>query len=342
MSGGTDSSVAALRLLEQGYLVVGMTMVMFDALDGKMPDFVYDAADLARRIGIEHCVIDVRQQFKQTVIDYFLGEYAHGRTPNPCIRCNELLKWAVLAQTADQRGCALIATGHYAQIKSHNGIFYISKGVDAVKDQSYFLYRLPQHILRRALLPLGALYKAQVKDDAARRGFPTLSRKKESMGVCFMNGQSLREFLTSNMVSHVLEPGNIVDRCGLPIGKHCGVAYYTVGQKKGLDLLETNDWCVVGIDAERNALVAGPTWALQSQKLWANQTYFANTDEVDDQKTYQIRIRGIDQVPYHEGKVSFDKQVMQVEFAKPVWAVAPGQSVVVYENDRILGGGVAM
>ncbi|MFT3739517.1 MAG: tRNA 2-thiouridine(34) synthase MnmA [Breznakibacter sp.] len=341
MSGGTDSSMAALLLLEQGYEVVGMTMVMFDLPGGEMPRFVSDASNLAQRIGIGHHVVDVRNRFNQAVVDYFLEEYAQGRTPNPCVRCNEHLKWVVLAQTANELGCAHIATGHYSQIGHKSGVHYIHKGIDVSKDQSYFLYRLPQSILQRALLPLGQWTKARVKEEAFRRGFPSLSHKKESMGVCFMNGKSLHEFLKANITSKVLEPGRIVDRCGMPVGKHGGVAYYTVGQKKGLELHVSGNWCVVGIDAERNALIAGPSWALQAQKLWADQIYFANINDIESGKTYQVKIRGIDQVPYHEGKLSFKDNLMQIDFMHPVWAVAPGQSVVVYDGDRVLGGGVA-
>lgn len=340
MSGGTNSSMVAMLLKEQGFDVVGLTMVMFNDVQGQTPRFVADASAFAHGLGIEHHVVDVRSDFNDIVRRYFVDEYTKGRTPDPCVRCNEQLKWAVLVQQADVLGCGCIATGHYAQVVQRNGFYYISMGVDATKDQSYFLYRLPPSVLKRTILPLGAITQNELKSLANQKGFGTLSQKSESMGVCFMSGLPLDDFLAMHLPDELKTMGVVVDRCGIPLGKHKGAGFYTVGQKKGLQLTIQSDWCVVGIDPVRNRLVAGPPWVLQKQALKAVNLHFVNPSDVDPQRIYQVKVRGIDQVPYHEGYVAVDGDVMTVRFVQTVWGITAGQSVVVYDGQRVLGGGI--
>jgi tRNA-uridine 2-sulfurtransferase len=340
MSGGNDSSMAAIFLKEQGFEVVGLTMVMFGDYQGQPPAFAVDAADWANRLGIKHHVVDVRGDFNDIVRRYFVDEYAKGRTPDPCVRCNEQLKWAVLVQQADALGCGFVATGHYAQVVQSNGLYYVSKGVDAAKDQSCFLYRLPQSVLKRTIFPLGAITKKEMVSLATQKGFEAISQKSESMGVCFMNGLPLDDFLAMHLPDDIKTQGAVVDRCGIPLGKHKGAGFYTMGQKKGLQLTIQSDWCVVGIDPVRNRLVAGPSWVLQKQVLKAVDLQFVNPSEIDPHRIYQVKVRFINQVSYHEGYVLVDGDVMTVRFVQTVWGITAGQSVVVYDDQRVLGGGI--
>jgi tRNA-uridine 2-sulfurtransferase len=335
MSGGTDSSVAAILLLEQGFDVEGVTFMTW----GESPAFVDDAAELARQLGIMHHVVDIRHRFEEKVIRYFLDEYQNGRTPNPCIVCNPLIKWATLASNADELGIQWLATGHYASVIHKDGSYFISKGKDKAKDQSYFLWRLPQNILNRACFPLGMMTKTEVRQIAVANGFKSVAHKKESMGVCFLEGSDVGSFLEQHRPD-ILKSGVIVSEQGEVLGHHNGVAFYTIGQKKGLDVTSMKGQCVVKIDAERNRLLVGNPESLWCENIVLDNYELVGETVIDHSKTYQVRIRGIDRVPYHEASIEINHNQLVIRFHQPVWAPTPGQSVVISDNELVLGGGI--
>lgn len=333
MSGGTDSSVAAILLLEQGYEVEGVTLITYSA-DAV---FISEAKALADKLGINHHVLDVRNEFKEIVVDYFIDEYRKGRTPNPCIRCNEKLKWASLVRLADKLGIVKIATGHYVNLDVRDSYFYIIKGKDKIKDQSYFLWHLPQLVLKRAYFPLGQLTKSEVKYIAKDRGYLKLLEKKESMGVCFLEGTDVSSFL-KEAISEV--QGYIVDFDGEILGNHNGTPFYTIGQKRGLNLTKSANVCVVKIDVDENKLIVDNPDSLWCDNVRIENFSFVNKDEVDEAKSYNVRIRGLDRVPYHKAWLKVIGDDLVIYFEEKVWALTPGQSIVVYDDDRLIGGGV--
>ena len=245
MSGGIDSSIAAMLLHEQGYEVIGMTMKTWDyASSGGSKketgccslDSINDARNLAVSFGFPHYIIDIRKEFEGPIIDNFVAEYLAGRTPNPCILCNTHIKWEALLKRADQLGCKYIATGHYAQIKQYNDRFIIEKGIDASKDQSYVLWGLTQSSLKRTLLPLGKYRKQEIKEMAIQRGFDELAKKSESYEICFIPDNDYRGFLKRKItgLEEKVKGGNFIDTKGNILGKHKGYPFYTIGQRKGL------------------------------------------------------------------------------------------------------------
>ena len=232
MSGGTDSSVAAILLLEQGYEVIGITFRFWEDGDNKQ---LNDAVLLANQLGIEHIIFDARKIFKETVVGYFVDEYLSGRTPFPCVKCNNELKWKLILEEADRLGCEKVAMGHYTRILHENNHYFISEGVDPDKDQSFFLWGLTQEQLVRIIFPLGGFYKTEVRKMAADRGFKSVSEKKDSLGACFCSGD-YRPFLKSQLKEpeKLIYPGNYIDEAGKVLGQHQGFPLYTVGQRRGL------------------------------------------------------------------------------------------------------------
>jgi len=341
MSGGTDSSVCAMLLQEQGFTVKGVTFITHRTDNQSTPIFVTEAQQLAQQIHIEHHTLDISARFKTEIIDYFTSEYAAGRTPNPCIKCNETIKWAILLDLAKDLNCDRIATGHYANTSTINNIHYITKGIDPSKDQSYFLWRLPQTILEKALLPLGNYTKQQVKAMALERGFKAVSTKKESMGICFLAGSDVTTFLKTNLPQELQQPGDIIDHNGQKIGHHDGAPFYTIGQKRGLTLNdEAKGNCVHQIIPHQQTIVAGKPDALFANNLTTNNFYFNTLSDITEEKTYQLRIRGLDTVPSHSASLLIKDNQLIINFEKPVWAITPGQSIVVYDDKRVLGGAI--
>ncbi|WP_291859526.1 tRNA 2-thiouridine(34) synthase MnmA, partial [Marinilabilia sp.] len=240
MSGGLDSTMSALLLKQQGYQVIGLTLKTWHLHPEQYNQELQKASSLARELGIEHSILDISQAFKKEVVDYFCEEYQTGRTPNPCNRCNPLIKWPWLIKKADELNCFWVATGHYVQKEKEDDRWYIKKGADHSKDQSYFLWNLNQDILERAIFPLGNLSKREVRKMALAYGLNETARKKESMGVCFLGGTNYRDFLLQKQENTELpvRKGEIVDEAGTTLGSHPGLAFYTVGQKKGLGLTD--------------------------------------------------------------------------------------------------------
>ena len=346
MSGGVDSSAVCLMLQEQGYEVVGMTMRVFDLprqfADGaEEPDFVRSARELADRLGIAHHVADVRQEFRDSIVQYFLDEYEAGRTPNPCVRCNRFFKFRLMEEWADRLGCELMATGHYVRTLRHtDGNTYLLTGTDPRKDQSYFLWRVPQRILRRCVFPLGGMEKSQVRAYLDEKGFAVRARQSESMEVCFVEG-GYRDFLRRYRpeLARQVEGGLYVNAQGKTLGRHLGVPFYTVGQRKGLGIALGSPAYVLRLNAEKNTIVLGNEQDLLTDVFFAEQPEWVNEDAFFSCPSLAVRIR------YHATPVActvqrLENSLLLVRTAEKVSAVTPGQSAVFYEGERLVGGAV--
>lgn len=347
MSGGVDSSVAALLLKQQGYDVVGLFMKNWEDDDtseycSSRQDLI-DAASVADIIGIPLEAVNFSVEYKERVFNQFLAEYKAGRTPNPDVLCNAEIKFKAFLDHAVGLGADHIATGHYAQVREIDGLFQLLKGEDGTKDQSYFLYRLNQQQLSRTLFPIGHLYKRDVRKIARNHELPNFS-KKDSTGICFIGERPFREFL-NRYVPH--EPGEIQTPDGTVMGKHVGLMYYTIGQRQGLGIGGTRDgdgepWFVSAKDMARNILTviqghdhpdlfrpalnaSDLTW-ISGREPHCNWVYAAKTRYRQPDAPCAIAHIGQDQC--------------KIEFAQPQWAVTPGQSVVVYESKVCLGGGI--
>ena len=344
MSGGIDSSATCIMLQEQGYEVVGVTMRTWDVASQfatpsqEKPNFILEARALAERLGIEHHVADVREEFKQVIVKYFIDEYMQGRTPNPCVMCNPLFKERLLCEWADKTGCAWISTGHYCRLDERDGNLYIVAGDDVTKDQSYFLWRLPQEVLRRFLFPLGNCTKQEVREYLKQKGFEAKAKEGESMEVCFIEGD-YRDFLRQQVpdIDTKIGPGYFVDSKGVKIGQHKGFPYYTIGQRKGLGIALGHPVHVLRINAEKNTVMLGTADDLKTEYMLVEDAMIINTDELLECNHLTVRIRYRSKpipcqvLPLEDGK-------MLVRFLSEASAIAPGQSAVFYDGQRVLGG----
>jgi tRNA-uridine 2-sulfurtransferase len=342
MSGGTDSSVSAMLLLEEKYELVGITLRLWSESDPTgnaiEPAYLSNARTLANKLHIEHYVIDVRELFYQQIISYFINGYAEGRTPNPCAKCNPLFKWKVLNELSDTYNCQYIATGHYVGTEKHNGYTYISKGRDFEKEQSFFLWGLDQPILTKAVFPLSNLTKTQIKEFALSRGFEQVSKLKESMGICFINGLDYRPFLIQMLKDKgiTINKGQFVDKEGNFIGWHKGYPYYTVGQRHGLGLVPDTPWYVIRIVPEQNTIVLGKYSDLYHDQIQV--TDYRVINQADFIQPVDVRIRYRKQNA--KGSVRFlNESKAVVDLLEPEWSIAPGQTVAFYQQNRLLGGG---
>jgi len=338
MSGGMDSSMAAVLLQQQGFEVIGATLLTY--ADEDLPG-IQEARDLACNLGIEHHTIDCKEAFEKEVIAYFVEDYLNGRTPNPCIRCNETIKWKYLLQWADQLNCEYISTGHYVQKYSKNNYHYIVKGVDPAKDQSYFLWNLSQEVIQRAIFPLGQLHKKEVRELARSLGYTTFADKKESMGVCFLSGTNYKQFLTNHLPNdhRAMQSGDVINKDDQIIANHEGYPFYTLGQRKGIEGLEAGQ-CVVAIDPQNNRLQTGPRDSLYNTQVRLPHFQITSDTSLWQHQKVFIRVRGIDSVPGYDGVISIEDDVLHVQFETPVWGMMPGQSIVIYQEDKLIGGGI--
>lgn len=340
MSGGLDSTMAALFLKEAGYSVIGLTLKTWHRNPGIMEQNAAKAKETAEKLAIEHHVMDIQKSFKKEVVDYFCREYMMGKTPNPCNRCNPVIKWPALLQKADESGCRHIATGHYVRKQLLNNRWYLKKGADPSKDQSYFLWNLDQNILKRALFPLGQLSKEKVRELALNNGFQDVAVQKESMGVCFLDGTDYRDFIVEQNGFTSLRPGNIVDETGRILGKHRGLAFFTTGQKKGLGLPD-NKYFVVRLDYSNNQVVVSKSASLKTSKIYLSNYYLSALPSGKELLEVDIRIRGIDTVPTIPGTLKIIQPIgLEVNFDHPAWGITPGQSIVFYRDDVVIGGGI--
>ena len=344
MSGGIDSSATCIMLQEQGYEVVGVTMRTWDVASAfsspeqEEPDFILEARALAKRLDIEHHVADVREEFKQVIVKYFIDEYMQGRTPNPCVMCNPLFKERLLCEWADKTGCAWISTGHYCRLEERNGNRYIVAGDDMTKDQSYFLWRLPQEILRRFLFPLGNYTKQEVREYLKKKGFEAKAKGGESMEVCFIEGD-YRDFLRQQCpdIDTQIGPGYFVDSKGVKIGQHKGFPYYTIGQRKGLGIALGHPVHVLRINAEKNTVMLGTADELKAEYMLVEDAMITDMKELLECPNLTVRIR------YRSKPIpcqvhSLEDNRMLVRFLGEASAIAPGQSAVFYDGQRVLGG----
>lgn len=349
MSGGIDSTVAAMLLLEQGYELVGVTYRTFDNISrGCMEkekgccsvDSLFEAKRMAGELGFEHHILDIRQEFKDQVITNFIEEYLHGRTPNPCVICNSTIKWGKLIETADELGCNYIATGHYARIGLEAGRWYLQKGADLSKDQTYFLWTLTQENLARTIFPLGDLTKPQVRKIAFEQGYEKLSQKGESQEICFIPDNDYRSFLAQQVENYAEKygPGYFVDTHGKQLGMHKGFPNYTIGQRKGLGIALGQPMFVVAIHPEDNTVVLGTKEELQGKTFYAQNINLMKYNSIPDglEVTAKIRYRneGKKAALYPEG------DHLRVVFHETMDSITPGQSAVFYEDKDVVGGGI--
>ncbi len=350
MSGGIDSTITALMLHDEGYEVVGITMKTWDYSSsggGKKEtgccnvDSFNDARQAAVEHGFAHYILDIRDEFGGFVIDNFVEEYLAGRTPNPCVLCNTHIKWRALLKRADALDCEFIATGHYAKIHHpENARHYVSKAVDETKDQSYVLWGLQQDLLQRTLLPLGPYRKTEIRQMALDYGYPELAKKSESYEICFVPDNDYRGFLKRRVdgLEERVAGGDFVDRDGKVLGKHKGYPFYTIGQRKGLDIAFGKPVFVTKIDPENNTVMLGDEEDLDKDEMIVGKLNMIKYDAITPGMEALTKIRYKD-----KGSLSAifpENNGMRVRFYEKARGIAPGQSAVFYEGDDVIGGGI--
>ncbi|MBI2967703.1 MAG: tRNA 2-thiouridine(34) synthase MnmA [Bacteroidetes bacterium] len=349
MSGGIDSTIAAVLLHEQGHEVIGVTMKTWDyhSSGGTKKetgccslDSINDARNVAVKYNFPHYIIDLREEFGNKIIDNFVSEYMAGRTPNPCVLCNTFIKWEALLQRADKLNCAYIATGHYAGIRCENGRYIVSRGRDENKDQSYVLWGISQENLARTVFPLANYKKQEVRQLAHKFGMTELTKKNESYEICFIPDNDYRSFLKRRMNGHDrdLNSGKMTLADGTIIGAHEGYPYYTIGQRKGLKVATGNPNYVTSIDPVTNTVVLGPREHLLKQEMAVKEVNLVKYDRIPDNLDVLTKIRYRDKGAMSAITQKEDK--IYVHFHKPVTAITPGQSAVFYEGDDLVGGGI--
>jgi|TARA_B110000261_G_scaffold39107_1_gene45806 tRNA-uridine 2-sulfurtransferase len=349
MSGGIDSSIAAIMLHEQGYEVIGMTMKTWDySTSGGSKketgccslDSINDARNIAVNLGFPHYIIDIREEFGDYVIDHFTSEYLEGRTPNPCVLCNTHIKWDSLLRRADQLDCEFIATGHYAKIRLENERYIVSRGKDLQKDQSYALWGISQESLSRTIFPLGDLHKTDIKALALQKGLFELASKSESYEICFVPDNDYRGFLRRRVagLEERVAGGAFVLETGEVVGSHEGYPFYTVGQRKGLGIALGYPVYVTEIQKETNRVVLGTFDELSRDGMYVKNLNLQKYPEIPFGK-----LDTITKVRYNDlGNPAIIEQIgdiMKVYFGNGVNSIAPGQAAVFYEGDDMIGGG---
>lgn len=349
MSGGTDSSVSAILLKNNNFDIQGLTFKMWEtelkSCNEKEKgccdaESLLEARDLAKKLNFPHEIIDIRNEFEHYVIEDFVKEYMDGRTPNPCVVCNTHIKWGILLDEMRNRGCEYYATGHYAKIRKENNRFILSRGVDTKKDQTYFLWTLTQEQLKHTIFPLGELTKDEVRQIAHKNGFEGIATKKESQEICFVRDDNYRTFLNEYVkdIKTKIKEGNFVNLEGKILGKHKGYPYYTIGQRKGLNIALGTPAYILSIDAKKNEIVLGKYSDLEKQTLRIKSTNWIKYKNPPLGVDVDVKIRY--NTPAVSGRIYKDTQGFYIELNKPVYAVTPGQSAVIYENNDIIGGGI--
>jgi tRNA-specific 2-thiouridylase len=352
MSGGVDSSTAAAILKEEGYEVIGLTMHLWDQTqDGRgnfgrccSPEDIHDARRVADQIGIPHYVVNLRRAFEDEVVDYFVEEYLQGRTPNPCVRCNDRIKFGLLLRKAEELKAKALATGHYARIewdRAEKGKkpqrYLLRRGSDRNKDQSYFLFSLTQERMGKIFFPLGEKSKAEVRQQALRLGL-RVAEKSESQEICFVPDDDYRKFVETRKGKEISKPGEIINRQGKVLGFHRGLYSYTIGQRRGLGIAAPHPYYVLELDIEGNRVLAGTKEELVANGLVAAKVNWISFPKLEGEVEALVQIRyrhrGAPAVlsPLEEGKV-------RVDFRIPQRSVTPGQAAVFYRNEEVLGGG---
>ena len=346
MSGGVDSSVTASLLVEQGFDVIGITMRLGSQDDSDHEsakqccsiDSVEDARRVSAQLNIPFYAVNYENIFKKEIVDYFCDEYSSGRTPNPCIICNQKLKFGKLLQLAFELGAEYVATGHYVRLSqdTNTGRYILRKGMDSSKDQSYALFSLTQDQLKHALFPLGEYTKSQVRD-MARQDRLKVAERPESQDLCFISDDNYNRFLRDKM-SEGLKPGQILDMSGKVLGQHQGIQFYTIGQRKGLGGNLGKVMYVVKIDSSANTIVIGSKDDLMVDRLTASGANFISIPKLVEPTKVTVKIRYKDSG--HEGTAyPLDDDRFEVVFDHPRMSVTPGQAVVLYDDDLVIGGG---
>lgn len=322
-SGGIDSTSAVDVLREQGYRVIALTIdTMGDST------MLEKTEQRAKELGVEWHAVDAKAMFERDIIEYFCNEYTSGRTPAPCTRCNTHIKWQILLTEANRLGVEYIATGHYFNIEQHNDKYYVAKALDSNKDQSYYLWGLPQEILRRAIAPMGSKIKSEVKE-----GFKD---KSESMGICFLCRRPYAEFLESRGIE--MQSGDIVDEMGRVCGRHNGIARYTIGQKRGEGIPEGKR--VIDIEPHANIIRVGDNSMLYKSKLYITDCNIIDECELLTAKNITIKIRGIGKNPELPISIERYKEGYMITTTDKAYAPASGQPLVLYRDNLVIGGGI--
>jgi len=343
MSGGVDSSVAAALLKEQGYEVIGMMLRLWSELGKEesnrccTPDSMAQARRVAAILDIPFYVIDAKDVFRETVVEYFLNGYARGETPNPCLVCNQKIRWTFLLDHALALGAEYMATGHYVRIQRAEGKSQLLRAVDRNKDQSYVLHVLNQEKLKHALFPIGDYPKPEIRAIAEKHGLPTASRK-DSQDLCFLAGEDYRNFLQRNAVE-MLKPGEIVTRDGRAVGGHTGLANYTIGQRKGLGIASPVPLYVLGKNAENNTVIVGTQDELGARELTARDVKWLSGEIPTEPFRAEVKIRYTAKEAEALVRPVGENQV-QVQFDAPQRDITAGQAAVFYQGDLLIGGGI--
>lgn len=339
MSGGVDSSVAALLLKEQGYDVTGVTMKLWryskDGTDTQIEDTINDAKKVCDALGIKHIVLELEEEFKDIVVKNFIDEYINGRTPNPCIVCNKHLKFGLMYEKAMEMGMDFVATGHYAKIVKDDAGYHLLMSDAQAKDQSYVLYNFNQETLSHTLMPLGEYTKEEVRKIAAEHDL-TVSNKPESMEICFVPNDDYKSFIT-DYAGYSPKEGNMLDYEGNVIGKHRGVIYYTIGQRKGIGAYG-RPMFVMNIDPLKNTVTLGEKGMEFFPELRAKDVNVISGGRLPERAMAKVRY----QARPAWGNISYDGDEIIVRFDEPQRAVTPGQAVVFYDGDEVLGGGTVI
>lgn len=340
MSGGVDSSVAAFLLQKEGYEVVGATMALWD-FDQDKDSSVADARAVCEKLGIDHYVLDFKDEFKGRVVDNFIGEYFAGNTPNPCVFCNKTIKFGLLFDKAKELDCDYIATGHYALVEYNedSGKYEIKKASSDSKDQTYVLYNLNQEKLSKTLFPIGRYDKETIRQIAKEIGLK-VHNKPDSQDICFIPDHDYEKFIKTHSNRQV-DSGNFVDTCGNVLGKHKGIVSYTIGQRKGLGITFGKPTYVVDINSEDGSIILGENKDLFKTNLIARDVNFVEWDQDDIQGPIYVYAKIRYSAKPCRAKVSYiGKSRVRVDFEEAQRAITRGQSVVFYSEDKLLGGGI--
>lgn len=348
MSGGVDSSVAAGWLKSQGYDVIGISLQLHDMAEAQDNKFgtccslsdISDARRVAEILRIPFYVMDMEDEFNKAVIDDFVHEYLSGRTPNPCVRCNEKVKFRKLMDWALDLGADFLATGHYARVRYNPETteHELVKGNDPDKDQSYFLFTMKQADLKKSLFPIGAFEKKHVRELAHKLGLDQVANKPDSQEICFVQARSYKDFIEGRVAPELLKPGNIVDPSGKVLGAHTGLHGFTIGQRKGLGLASDAPLFVIALDKQKNDVMVGPETMLLRSKAIVSHLNWIHAPGLHQPRQFAAKIR----YRAKESPVSvrpLEGRRVEVTFGEPQRAVTPGQALVFYDGDRVMGGG---
>jgi len=345
MSGGVDSSVSAALLKQRGYDVIGITMQLLPKEQEKQSaccnlDAVCDAQRVAAKLKIPHYVINIRDNFKEKVIDYFVDQYVNGFTPNPCVECNRHIKFDELRRVAEEMGADYVATGHYVRraFNPHTKQFTLRKAKDPGKDQSYFLYMLSAEQLAKTLFPLGGYFKSEIREIASRLGLINAD-KPDSQEICFVTKGSYKQFVEAQLGKKPVEGGDIVGMDGVVLSTHSGIHNFTIGQRKGIGIAAPDPLYVVRINPFTRQVTVGPKGALRSESVTLNTTTLVNPNEIIVGKPLTMKMR-YQMTPFEVTVTDWKDDQAEIALHVPQEFTSPGQSAVLYSGDRVVGGGV--